>query len=231
MKHSGAPFESVVSGLFKYSALMGIFPLPLPHVSSVNMILAKSDPWVIPALDLVDALGDVMLLGPAEVNYVEIVLAANFASLDSHISKTSFDRYSQSPLLGALESFDPLAETFLSNEGIMEIMPLEEPPWIDTHHHSLFLPRPMVISTVFKEYASPLLIDVSVHPDIIKIFQLRTPLSLHGFRIFYPPRVFTDCSLSRNPPSPRGHGGKASYEFHSIIWPSRCLLVMTTIKL
>lgn len=73
VKHSGAPFESVGVGLFKDSALMGIFPLPPPHVASINMILVKSDRWVIPAPDLVYAWGDVMLLSPTKFNYVEIV--------------------------------------------------------------------------------------------------------------------------------------------------------------
>lgn len=49
VKHSGAPYESVGVGLFKDSTLMEIFPLPPPHVASVNMISVKSDPWVIPA--------------------------------------------------------------------------------------------------------------------------------------------------------------------------------------
>ena len=97
VKHSGAPYGSVGEGIFKDSALMGIFPLPPPHAASVNMISVKSDPWVIPAPDLVDSWGEVMPLSPAEVNYVEIVSAANSASFDSHILKTSLDMYSQSP--------------------------------------------------------------------------------------------------------------------------------------
>lgn len=44
VKHSGAPYESVGASLFKDYALMGIFPLPPPHVASVNMVSAKSDP-------------------------------------------------------------------------------------------------------------------------------------------------------------------------------------------
>ena len=79
---------------------------------------------------------------------------------------------------------------------------------------------------------------MSVSPAIVKIFQLRTPLSHHWFRIFLPPRVFPcypllqwDCHLTRNPPFPRGHGGKALYEFYSILWSSQCLLVMSMVKL
>jgi hypothetical protein len=81
VKHTGAPYESVGAGLFKDSALMGIFPLPPPHVASVNMISVKSDPWVIPSPDLVDTWGEVMPLSPAEINYVEIVSASTLHPL------------------------------------------------------------------------------------------------------------------------------------------------------
>jgi len=50
MKRIGAPYESVGAGLFRAPALMGIFPLPPPHVASVNIISVKYDPWVIPPL-------------------------------------------------------------------------------------------------------------------------------------------------------------------------------------
>lgn len=96
-----------------------------------------------------------MPLSPAEVNYVEIISVVNSTSCDSHISKISLDMYSHSPWLVTLESFDPLAETFLADEGIMEIMSLEEPPWIDTHHRSSFLRHPTVMSTSFEESSSP----------------------------------------------------------------------------
>lgn len=128
---------------------------------------------------------------------------------------------------------DPIwiTETFLVVEGIMEIMSLKELPWIDTHHCSSFLPRPVVMSTIFEDLYSSLLIDVLDYSNIIKIFQLRAPLSLHGFKIFYPPQVFPNFPLTLNPPFPRGHGGKALYEFYSIIWPSRRLLIMAMVKL
>lgn len=56
--------------------------------------MVKFDPWVIPALDLVDAWHEVIPLSPTEVNYMEIVLASNSASSDSHMPKTSLDMYS-----------------------------------------------------------------------------------------------------------------------------------------
>ena len=74
-----------------------------------------------------------MPVSPAEINYVEIVSASSFASYDFPISGTSLDTYSQSPWLGTSKSPDPLAETFLANESVMEVMSLEEPPWNYTH--------------------------------------------------------------------------------------------------
>lgn len=69
----------------------------------------------------------------------------------------------------------------------MEVMSLEEPPWNDTHHHSPFLPSLVDLSMCLEEFSSPLPIDVLVSPAIVKIFQLRAPLSPHGFRFFLPP--------------------------------------------
>ena len=128
-----------------------------------------------------------MPLSPAEVNYVEIVSASSSASFDSSVSRTSVDTYSQSMWLGVLESPDPLAKTFLVDEGIMEVMSLEEPPWTNTHHRSSFLPRLVVMSMCLEKFSSQLFIDVSIYPDMVKIFQLRASLSLHGFKIFHPP--------------------------------------------
>ena len=44
VKHTSAPYDSVGAGIFKDSSLMGIFPLPPPRVSFVNMISIKFDP-------------------------------------------------------------------------------------------------------------------------------------------------------------------------------------------
>lgn len=37
----------------------------------------------------------------------------------------------------------------------MEVMSLEESPWINNHHRSSFLPCPAVMSTVFEKISSP----------------------------------------------------------------------------
>lgn len=71
------------------------------------MISVKYDPWVILSPDLVDTWGQVMLLSPAKINYMENFLASSSKSFDSLGSKTSLDTYSQSPWIGALESPNP----------------------------------------------------------------------------------------------------------------------------
>ena len=118
------------------------------------MVLVISDPWVIPSRDLFDTWGKVMPLSPTEVNYVEIVSASSSTSSHFSVLNTSLDMYSQYLQLGALESPDPLVETLLANEGIMEVMPLEEPAYTDTRHHSSFLPYPAVMSTTYEESSS-----------------------------------------------------------------------------
>lgn len=94
IKHTGAPYESVGESLFKEATLIGIFPLPPPLVSSINMISVKSEPCVIPSLDLVDTRGEVIPLSLSEFNYMEIVSASSSASYDYFMSKTSLDTYS-----------------------------------------------------------------------------------------------------------------------------------------
>eukprot|EP00253_Pinus_taeda_P011500 PITA_11500 len=46
-------------------------------------------------------------------------------------------------------------------------MSLEEPPWIDTHHRSSFLPRLAVMSMCLEKFSSQLPIDISVYPDVM----------------------------------------------------------------
>ena len=65
-----------------------------------------------------------MPLSLAKINYVEIVSASPFVSYDHLVSRTSLDAYSESPWLGSSESPNPLVETFLSDESIMELMSL-----------------------------------------------------------------------------------------------------------
>jgi len=221
VKHIGAPYESVGAGLFKDPTLMGIFYLPPPHVVSINMISVKSDPWGIASPDIIDTWGEVMPLSPAKINYVEIILASNSISYDFPISRTSLDTYSQSLWLGALESPNPLAETFLSDESIMDVMSLEEPPWNDAHHRSSFFPSPMVMFTCLEEFSSqfpslplPTLImthevwskgklgnitqmmpiDISINPGVVENVHIRVTCSLDEIKLYT--RLFQEfCDL------------------------------------
>lgn len=51
MEHTNIPYESVGARLFRDPALMGVFSLPPPNVTSVKMIYVNPYPWVIPIVD------------------------------------------------------------------------------------------------------------------------------------------------------------------------------------
>ena len=48
VEHTSKSYESVGARIFKDPALMGVFPLPPPNVTPINMITIRSDPWVLP---------------------------------------------------------------------------------------------------------------------------------------------------------------------------------------
>lgn len=75
--NTNIPYESMGTGIFKDSSLMGTFTLPPPHVHSVKMI---SDPWIIPSEDQIESFNIVMPLSPLELNYQEFFLASIAAS-------------------------------------------------------------------------------------------------------------------------------------------------------
>jgi hypothetical protein len=54
------------------------------------------------------------------------------------------DEYSHSTWLISMTYFDPFDEIFPTDEGIMEVMSLEETPWDDSHHRSSFFLRPEI---------------------------------------------------------------------------------------
>lgn len=139
VEHTSIPYENVGVGLFKDPALMGVFLLPPPNVASINMISINSYPLVIHPFDQVYSWGDVKLLGPTKLNYVEIILASTSSS-DSTPSSRSLDTYVQSPWLGGVTSPNTLCDTFLSIEFILETLSFEDPPWDGSHHNSSFLP-------------------------------------------------------------------------------------------
>jgi len=139
VEHISIPYESVGAGIFKDPTLIGVFSLPPPNFTFVNMISINTDPWVIPPINQVDSWGDIMPLSPTDLNYVEII-SASISSFDSAPLRRSLDTYVQSSWLGDIVSLDPLQETFPSDEAILETMSFEDPHWLDHHHRSLFLP-------------------------------------------------------------------------------------------
>lgn len=148
------PYESVGASVFQYSSLMGTFSLPPPHATFFNMISTIYDPWIVPSPDQVDSLGDVMPLIPIEQAY-QVVDLASAATSKSHTTLSMhLDVYSHSPWLGSWDSLDPLNETFCTDESITKVMSLEEMPWNDAHHRSLFLPSLGEISSCLDTFVS-----------------------------------------------------------------------------
>lgn len=57
-------------------------------------------------------------------------------------------------------------------------------------HSPWFSSSPAVMSTCLEKFSSPMPIEMLVSSDIVKIFQLRAPLSLHRFIFFSHPKFF-----------------------------------------
>ena len=57
-------YENIGPSLFKDSSLMGIFPLPPPNVTTINMISSGHDPWIFPSSNQLESFGDVRPLSP-----------------------------------------------------------------------------------------------------------------------------------------------------------------------
>ena len=47
VEHTSKSFEGVGARLFKDLTLMGVFPLPPPNLTPINMISVRSDPYVL----------------------------------------------------------------------------------------------------------------------------------------------------------------------------------------
>lgn len=206
-------YESVGVGLLIFFALMGIFTLPPLNVTLINMILVSIDRYIIPTLDQIDSFGDSMPLSPLEQDHQEIVLAS-MASLESHEAfSMNLDTYVPSPWFGSWDYSDPLSEIYPLNESIIEVMSMDETPWNDLHHHYSFLPSLSEMPSCLEVFISHSLmhplqttilvhevlegnmgnitttipIDISVQPEIIKIFQLGAPFPHHAINFFLPP--------------------------------------------
>jgi hypothetical protein len=142
-------YESIGVGLLKYFILMGTFPTPLPptmhHIAAINMILTmpyqsleSSNPWIVPSPLEFDVLNGIMPLSLAEAAYVAIQYAPP-SSNNSHLLAP--DAYSVPCWLDSLSSaVDYISQIFPSDESIMEFFIINDLPWDDNHHRSLFLP-------------------------------------------------------------------------------------------
>jgi hypothetical protein len=128
-------------GLLKDSSLMGTFPIPPPDipplfVASINMISItigetseSCDPWIEPRFDDYLCYDDQIPLSPVELAYQVIQ-----STIPSH-----------HPLLDT--SSDPFHVVFHTDEMIMTIMSMEDTPWDDGHHRSIFFLEPETIES------------------------------------------------------------------------------------
>ena len=88
----------------------------------------KTDPWILLAPSEIDTYGEKMFLSPVELTYQSIPFASKFSV--TFVSANGTTTPPITPL-----SFDPLNQVIPMDEGIREIMRLEEQPWEDSHHH------------------------------------------------------------------------------------------------
>lgn len=152
MEHTSKSCENVGARLFKDPTLTGVFPLPPPNITPINMISVRSDPWVLPPTNHIESWDDMMLLSPAELNYIKIV-AASTPPPKHALSSRALDSYVHSPWLGDEATSDPLKEIFPSDEAIIETMSLEDSPWFDHHHRSSFFPAHQDMLTCLEWFA------------------------------------------------------------------------------
>lgn len=111
-----------------------------------------------------------MPLSPIEKMYQSILLTSAATSDSNDHLVSSIHTYSQSPWFGSWDYDDPLNERFLTDEGILEVMYLEETPWNDGHHRSSFLSSLCEIATGLENRVSP----ESTGPH-------QNPISVHEF--------------------------------------------------
>jgi hypothetical protein len=125
-------YENVGVGLLKDSTLMGTFPIPPPDIppplfTSINMISTYVhetpeyyDPWIVPNSGDYLRYDNIMPLIMVESPYQAI--------------------QSTTPCPPSLcdTSPDPFHVIFTTDEMIMSVMSMDDTPWDDGHHHSIF---------------------------------------------------------------------------------------------
>jgi len=149
-----------------------------------------------------------MPLIPVELNYEAI--ESTFASTSDAYDRMSsiLDKYSHSIWITSLTSLDPFNNIFPSDEGIMEVMSLEETPLDDGHQRSSFLLKIELEthSTVSPDPPIPILpydilsegnlgviydtvpIDISIKPGIVENIHIDasySPKEIKVYRAFF----------------------------------------------
>lgn len=84
--------------------------------------------------------GDKMPHSPFKIVYEAIHYFSNNSTSDDDQMDKIIDEYSYLSCLEPNSMFDPFKKYFLTDEGILEVMTLDEMPWDDTHYSSTFLP-------------------------------------------------------------------------------------------
>jgi hypothetical protein len=152
-------YENVSVGLLKDSSLMGTFPIsppaiPHPSVASINMIStsiretpASFDLWIVPNSDDHLLYGDQIPLSPVESAYQTIQSATP-----------------STPSLGDL-SLNPLCVIFPTDEMIMSVMSMEDTPWDDGHHRSIFFLEQHTIESYQQMLTLSTVVVISTMPE------------------------------------------------------------------
>jgi len=128
--------------------------------TKVYQFLESFDLWIVPSPLEFDSLGDIMPLSPVEAKYDAIQYTSPSPN-DQHLLESTF--YSLPSWLYSLSSsFDYILHIFPSDESIMEMISIEEAPWDDNHHHSLFIPS---LDEIEKDISSIFPIDIANAPQ------------------------------------------------------------------
>jgi hypothetical protein len=126
-------------------SFLALFPPTTHHIATINMIstttyqsLELYDPWIVPSPLEFDAIGDTMPLSLIEALYASIQ-STSPSSDDQHLLAP--DTYSMLSWLNPLSFvLDYISQIFPFDESILEMLSIDEVPWVDNHHRSSLLP-------------------------------------------------------------------------------------------
>lgn len=147
---STTPYEEVGVCFLKDSSSMGNFTFPPPvllhneaQITHINMITSSTfemgDPWKVPSESEMILYHDEISCSPFKLAYVVIQSFSSPSTSDDDEMNMIIDECSNFHAWNHQSMLDPYNKVFLIDEGIMEVMTLDEIPCNDTHHHSTFL--------------------------------------------------------------------------------------------